>query len=215
MELRDSGASIYLFNIETGRKEVLGQFKGMVFAPRFSPDGNKVALSVEKNGASNISVMDLRTRQVRQLTFDQAIDTSASFSPDESKIVFNSDRAGGPQLYVMNADGSGQHRISFGDGRYTTPVWSPNSDMIAFTKQTGSTFHIGVMRADGSDEKLLTTSYLDEGPTWAPNGRVIMFSRETPGQGARLWTVDVSGQVSRAAAFPGGASDPAWSPLLP
>jgi TolB protein len=215
MLLRDSGASIYLFNIETGREEVLGQFKGMVFAPRFSADGTKVALSVEKNGASNIDVMDLRTRQVRQVTFDEAIDTSASFSPDGTKIVFNSDRAGGPQLYVMNADGSDQHRISFGDGRYTTPVWSPKGDLVAFTKQTGSTFHIGVMHPDGSDEKLLTTSYLDEGPTWAPNGRVIMFSRETPGQGARLWTVDVTGQVSRAAAFPGGASDPAWSPLLP
>jgi TolB protein len=115
----------------------------------------------------------------------------------------------------MGVDGSGQHRISFGDGRYTTPVWSPHGDLIAFTKQTGSTFHIGVMRADGSDEHILTTSYLDEGPTWAPNGRVIMFSRETPGGGARLWTVDVTGRVSRAAAFPGGASDPAWSPLLP
>ena len=71
----------------------------------------------------------------------------------------------------MGADGSGQHRISFGDGRYTTPVWSPHGDLIAFTKQTGSTFHIGVMRADGSDEHILTTSYLDEGPTWAPNGQ--------------------------------------------
>jgi len=214
MQLRDSGASIYLLNIETGRQELLGEFKGMVFAPRFSPDGTKVALSVEKNGASNIDVMDLRTRQVRQLTADVAIDTSPSFSNDGSKIVFNSDRAGGPQLYVMNADGSDQHRISFGEGRYTTPVWSPKGDLIAFTKQTGSTFHIGVMHTDGSDEKLLTTSYLDEGPTWAPNGRVIMFSRETPGHGARLWTVDVTGQVIREAAFPGDASDPAWSPLL-
>ncbi len=67
----------------------------MVFAPRFSADGTKVALSVEKNGASNIDVMDLRTRQTRQVTFDEAIDTSASFSPDGTKIVFNSDRAGG------------------------------------------------------------------------------------------------------------------------
>ena len=215
MELKDSGASIRLFNIETGRQETLGNFKGMVFAPRFSNDGTKVALSIEKNGASNIYVMDLRSRQVRQLTYDVAIDTSPSFAPDGSKIVFNSDRAGGPQLYVMNADGSNQHRVSFGEGRYTTPVWSPTGDLIAFTKQTGSSFHIGVMHPDGSAERILTSSYLDEGPSWAPNGRVIMFSRETPGAGARLWTVDVTGQVTRAAAFPGGASDPAWSPLLP
>ena len=59
------------------------------------------------------------------------------------------------------------------------------------------------MRADGSDEHILTTSYLDEGPTWAPNGRVIMFSRETAGGGARLWTVDVAGRVSRGRRLPG------------
>jgi TolB protein len=215
MALRDSGASIYLFDLQTGRQETLGHFTGMVFAPRFSPDGTKVALSVEKAGNTDIYVMDLRSREVRRLTTDPAIDTSPSFSPDGSQIVFNSDRGGGPQIYVMGVDGGGQHRISFGDGRYTTPVWSPKGDLIAFTKQTGSTFHIGVMRADGSGEHILTTSYLDEGPTWAPNGQVIMFSRETPGGGARLWTVDVTGRVSRAAAFPGGASDPAWSPLLP
>jgi TolB protein len=128
--------------------------------------------------------------------------------------VFNSDRGGSPQLYLMNADGSDQHRVSFGDGRYTTPVWSPKGDLIAFTKQTGSTFHIGVMRPDGSDERILTTSFLDEGPTWAPNGRVLMFFRETPGSGPHLWTVDVTGRIERAEPYPGPASDPAWSPLL-
>ncbi|HEX4196144.1 MAG TPA: Tol-Pal system beta propeller repeat protein TolB [Caulobacteraceae bacterium] len=215
MALRDSGASIYLFNIQTGRQETLGHFSGMVFAPRFSPDGTKVALSVEKGGNTDVYVMDLRSRETRRLTTDPGIDTSPSFSPDGSRIVFNSDRGGNPQIYVMGADGSGQHRISFGEGRYTSPVWSPRGDLIAFTKQTGQTFHIGVMNADGSNEHILTSSYLDEGPTWAPNGRVIMFSRETPGGGAHLWTVDVTGRVSRAAAFPGGASDPAWSPLLP
>ena len=33
------------------------------------------------------------------------------------------------------------------------------------------------------EERLLTASFLDEGPTWAPNGRVIMFTRETAGRG--------------------------------
>jgi TolB protein len=113
----------------------------------------------------------------------------------------------------MNADGSGVRRISFGSGRYTTPVWSPTGDFIAFTKQTGSTFHIGIMRPDGSDERILTTSYLDEGPTWAPNGRVLMFEREGAG-GSRLWMVDVTGRILRAAPYPNAASDPAWSPLL-
>ncbi|HTK33750.1 MAG TPA: Tol-Pal system beta propeller repeat protein TolB [Caulobacteraceae bacterium] len=214
MALRADSARIYLFNIETARQETLGQFSGIVFAPRFSPDGGKVAFSVERNGNTDIYVMDLKTRASTRITSDPAIDTSPSFSPDGTKLAFNSDRGGGPQLYVMNVDGSGVHRISYAAGRYTTPVWSPKGDFIAFTKQTGGEFHIGVMRPDGSDERILTTSYLDEGPTWAPNGRVLMFSRETRGGGSRLWSVDISGRNLRAAPYAGAASDPAWSPLL-
>ncbi len=37
---------VYVFNIDTGQQEVLGDFPGMTFAPRFSPDGNKVIMSL-------------------------------------------------------------------------------------------------------------------------------------------------------------------------
>ena len=53
---------VYLFDIETGKQEMLGNFPNMTFSPRFSPDGNKVALSLENNGNSDIYVMDLRSR---------------------------------------------------------------------------------------------------------------------------------------------------------
>ncbi len=214
MALRPEGSSIYLFNLETARRESLGQFPGMVFAPRFSSDGGKVAFAVERGGNSDIVLMDLKSRTTQRLTTDPAIDTSPSFSPDGNRIVFNSDRGGSPQIYVMNIDGTGARRISFSPGRYTSPVWSPSGDFIAFTKQTGGSFHIGIMRPDGTDERLLTTSYLDEGPTWAPNGRVLMFSRESPGAEPKLWTVDVTGRILRPAPYPGAASDPAWSPLI-
>ncbi|NEX91646.1 Tol-Pal system beta propeller repeat protein TolB [Caulobacter sp. 17J65-9] len=214
MALGDNFTRIYLFDIETGRQESLGQFEGAVFAPRFSPDGSKVAFSIERAGNSDIWTMDLRTRARSRLTADPAIDTSPSYSPDGRSIVFNSDRGGSPQLYVMGADGSGARRISYGNGRYSTPVWSPKGDWIAFTKQEGGRFHIGVMKPDGSDERILTSSYFEEGPTWAPNGRYIMFHREAPGVPPRLWIVDVTGRIERQAPYSGSASDPAWSPLL-
>ena len=114
--------------------------------------------------------------------------------------MFNSDRGGSPQLYVMSVSGGDPQRISFGSGRYTTPVWSPDGSLIAFTKQEGGTFHIGVMRPDGSGERLLTTSYLDEGPTWAPNSRTLLFSRDER-KGARLWMVDISGRQLQPAPY--------------
>ncbi len=220
LSFRDKVPSVHLRNIETGADRVIGNFQGMSFAPRFSHDGSKVAMSVASNGNTEIYTMDLRSRSQRQLTNNPAIDTSPSFSPDGQRIVFNSDRAGAQQLYTMNADGSNQARISFGEGRYGTPVWSPRGDLIAFTKMLKGQFHIGVMRPDGSGERILTTSYMDEAPTWSPNGRVIMFTRQFQGgrgtQGAyKIFSVDLTGYNEREVVTPLEASDPAWSPLLP
>ncbi len=147
---------VFLYNLETNRREVLGDFPGMTFAPRFTPDGNGVILTLDMNGNSEIFAMDLRSRQRRRLTNHPAIDTSPSYAPDGERIAFNSDRGGSPQIYVMGADGSGPRRISFGQGRYSTPVWSPRGDLIAFTRQSGGRFAIGVMRPDGSGERILT-----------------------------------------------------------
>ncbi len=216
MSYPSSGAqpSVYLLQIETGQREALGGSTGMSFSPRFSPDGQKVVLSLETNGVSNLFTMDLRNRQMTRLTTGTAIDTSPSYAPDGGQIVFTSDRAGSEQLYVMGADGSAPNRISFGGGRYSTPVWSPRGDLIAFTKQTGGEFQIGVMRPDGSGERILSTGNLQEGPTWAPNGRVVMFFRQAAGSGGpKLFSVDLTGRNEQAIPTPNFASDPAWSPL--
>ena len=63
---------VYLFDLESGRQEMLGNFPNMTFSPRFSPDGNKVAMSLESGGNSDIYVMDLRTRAMTRLTDDPA-----------------------------------------------------------------------------------------------------------------------------------------------
>jgi TolB protein len=208
---------VFIMNLETGRRELVGDFPGMTFAPRFSPDGQKVVMSLgTPDGRSSIYEMDLRTRQSRQLTQATGIDTSPSYSPDGSQIVFESDRDGNQAIYVMNADGSAQHRISMGVGSYSTPVWSPRGDYIAFTKQTGGQFLIGVMKPDGSGERILTSGFHNEGPTWAPNGRVLMFFRDSGGAkgGPRIYSVDITGYNERVVPTPSFASDPAWSPLL-
>lgn len=205
---------IYLYNLQTGRRESLGEFDGQVLAPRFSNDGSKLAFSIIRRGNTDVYSMDLRSRQLRRLTSDPGIDTSPSFSPDGSQIAFTSDRSGTPRIYVMNADGSGQRVISRGGGIYTAPAWSPRGDLIAFTKQGGGRFTTGVMRTDGSGERSLSSSYFEEGPSWAPNGRYVMFARQARGGDTRLWTVDLSGRVVAQAGYSGRGSDPAWSPLL-
>jgi len=207
---------IYLLDIDRLRRRALPAQDGtMSFAPRFAPDGKSVVYSLSQGGNTDLYVMNLGAGKSRRLTSAPSIETAPSYSPDGSQIVFESDRSGTQQLYVMSASGGEAKRISFGKGRYGTPVWSPRGDLIAFTKQNKGRFHIGVMRTDGSEERLLTASFLDEGPAWAPNGRVIMFARETQGANGRysLYSVDITGRNLRLVRTPDGASDPYWSPL--
>ncbi|WP_425434560.1 Tol-Pal system beta propeller repeat protein TolB [Litoreibacter janthinus] len=206
---------IYVLDVASvGRRVLQDQPGTMSFAPRFAPNGQDVVFSLTTGSNTDIYKLNLPSGQRTQLTSSPAIETAPSYSPDGTRIVFESDRSGTQQLYVMNASGGEATRISFGQGRYGTPVWSPRGDLIAFTKQNRGRFHIGVMRTDGSGERLLTASFLDEGPTWSPNGRVIMFTRETAGSGgsSTLYSVDISGRNLKA--VQANASDPNWSPLL-
>ncbi len=207
---------IFLIGGADASKRALGGAPGtMTFAPRFSPDGSSVVFSLSQGGNTDIFSMSTETGQTTRLTSNPGIETAPSYSPDGERIVFESDRSRTQQLYVMPAEGGEARRISYGQGRYGTPVWSPRGDLIAFTKEYRGRFHIGVMRIDGSEERLLTASFLDEGPTWSPNGRVIMFTRESRGAtGApALYSVDISGRNLRRVPVSGAASDPSWSPL--
>ncbi|HUC51142.1 MAG TPA: Tol-Pal system beta propeller repeat protein TolB [Xanthobacteraceae bacterium] len=206
---------VYLYNIETGQREVVGNFPGMSFSPRFSPDGQRVIMSLNQGANSNLFVMDLRSKATTRLTDTQAIDTAPCYSPDSNQICFESDRGGKQQIYVMPAAGGPAQRISFGDGSYSTPVWSPTGEWIAFTKQTPDAFAIGVMKPDGSGERILTSGFHNEGPTFSPNGRVIMFFRDPGGtSGPSLFSIDISGRADQRVPTPNYGSDPAWSPLL-
>ena len=218
MSYRNNKPAVYLYDLPTGRISKLGNFKGMSYAPRFSNDGKKAVLSVSNRGVSNIYVMDIASKRTKRITKSNSIDTSPSFSADDSKIVFNSDRSGRQHIYVMDADGDNIHRISNGKGSYATPVWSPRGDLIAFTKMYRGKFYIGVMRPNGKGERLITESYLDEGPTWSPNGRVILFNRQARGTKTasgvkKLYSIDLTGYNEKMVKTPTQAIDPAWSPL--
>ena len=214
MSYKGGKPRVYLYNIDTGRQEVLGDFPGMTFAPRFSPDGGKVVMSMSQSGNTDLYEMDLRSRKSRKLTDAGGIDTAPCYSPDGRQIVFESDRGGTQQLYVMGAGGGEARRISFGDGRYANPVWSPRGDLIAFIKMSKGQFYLGVIRPDGSGERLITQAFHVEGPSWSPNGRVLTYFKESPGGGAtKVYTIDITGYNERVMPTPRDASDPAWSPL--
>ena len=210
---------VYIFDIETGEQTLLGNFPGMSFAPRFSPDDKFVVMSIAQDGNSDIYEMNLQTKALKKLTSHPAIETAPTYSPDGKKIAFVSDRSGKPQIYTMNRDGSNVERISFGGGQYGDVAWSPRGDYLAFVKIKNNKFYIGLMFEDGTGERLIADGYMVESPTWSPNGRRIIFYEQTPTKDGNdkltIQSVDITGHNHEVMKLPTGASDPAWSPVLP
>jgi len=212
---------VYILDPDTNKKELVGHFPGMTFAPRFSADGHNLVMSLAKNGNSHLYTFNNRTHYQRQLTFGNVIDTSPSYSPDGRQIAFNSNRGRNSQIYVIDANGQNMKRISYGEGIYRTPVWSPRGDLIAFIKMWNGSFYLGVMRPDGSGERLITQGYILDDPIWSVNGRMIMYSRQersvVKGKSGKfhLNIIDLTGSNNRQIPTLNAAYSAAWSPLLP
>ncbi len=210
---------VYIFDIETGEQELLGNFPGMSFAPRFSPDDKYVLMSIATDGNSDIYELNLENKKLKRLTDHPAIETAATYSPDGKRIAFISDRSGKPQIYTMDRDGGNVERISFGEGQYGDVNWSPRGDYLAFVNIKNNKFYIGVMFEDGTGERMVASGYMIESPTWSPNGRRIIFYEQTPKKNGEetltIQSVDITGYNHNVLKLPTDASDPAWSPLLP
>jgi len=70
MEYKNNLPRVYIYDLLTGEREIVGDFPGMTFAPRFSPDSKSVVMSFSdpKTANSEIYLMDINTRSLERLT---------------------------------------------------------------------------------------------------------------------------------------------------
>ena len=71
--------------------------------PRFSPDGNALALV----SGGHVFTYDIRRATLTQLSRDSVTNYAPVWTPDGRNIVYTTTRGGRPQLYMRRADGSG------------------------------------------------------------------------------------------------------------
>jgi eukaryotic-like serine/threonine-protein kinase len=74
--------------------------------PRLSPDGRRVAVTIDEQG-SQVWVYDLPRETLTRFTFEGDRNTDPAWTPDGKRIAFESNKEGPQNLFSQLADGSG------------------------------------------------------------------------------------------------------------
>ena len=209
---KNLNAGLYLLNLEAGKVTPVST-RGTNFSPSFSADGKKLAFCSTMDGNTEIYVADSDGKNIRRLTFNDAIDASPSWSPTSRELAFVSDRSGQgqPQVYIMDAEGSNVRRISFGGSYHDAPAWSPTGDRIVYVSRVENIFDLYVLNLRNNQIiKLTESNARNETPSWSPDGRHIVFSSNLSGS-LQLYAIDYDGANLRRLTSQGNNKLPDWS----
>jgi TolB protein len=205
---------IVLSFLYKGVREVPTKGVGSNFHPAFSPDGSQIAFTSNRDGDSEIYVMNRDGGNVRRLTNNNAIDSSPTWSPGGTQIAFVSNRASPltPRLYLMNADGSSQRPVNMPGGHVDKPTWAPAPyNEIAFSARVGGGFDIHVYDIATQAVRSVTSGEgSNESPAYSANGKHIAFSSTRQGR-AQIFTIGRDGKGVRQITREGTNTLPAWS----
>ena len=110
-----------------------------VGSPNISPDGKHILFTrrwVDKmndRSSSNLWIVDVEGKRVRELTHGNWRDSSPVWSPDGEKLAFISDRDGTSQIHVMWLDTREVAQLTHLERSPGSIRWSPDGNSLAFT----------------------------------------------------------------------------------
>jgi len=196
-----------------GRVTPVGIEAEAFMSATLSPDGERVALAVFKNGRTNLHVHNLASGTTTQLTFDD-LNLSPIWSPDGREVVFTTARNGPYDVYRVPVDrSSDQEPVATGPEDHFAQSWSSDGSVILMRVSSADMFSVQAVSPDGRDppfEVHLGRGRIDD-PTFSPDGRWVAFVSGASGR-EQVYIVrypDPSGiaQISTA-----GGRRPLWSP---
>jgi len=128
---------IWIANEDGGGVTRLTDNRARDVFPRFSPDGNWIAFSSNREGNYDVFVIPAAGGKPRQLTFHSADDNVVGWSQDGKKVMFTSSRARGAfpsvaTLFEVPVDGGLEQPVET-DWGYTGS-YSPDGAKLAFMR---------------------------------------------------------------------------------
>lgn len=185
--------------------------------PQVSPDNSSVLFTSTRSGDVDLFLLNVKSRELTQLTQDEGYDGNARFSPDGKHIVFAASRPFGDalkryrrnllegaaslvgtEIYMMNSDGSNIRQITSNGATNTNPTFSPDGSKIVFSSNMHDASRkdfdlFAVEHASGGEPwAVLSSPAIEDQPTFSRDGKKLAFvsTRNAQPGGTNIFVAD-------------------------
>jgi len=180
--------------------------------PRFSPEGQRVAVSIEESG-SDIWVYDLARDTSTRWTFQGSLNLMGAWTPDGKRLAFTSDKEGAPNIFWQFGDGSGGlERLTTSEYIQAPNSWSPDGQLLAYIEINPSTgYDIWVLRlSDRRAQPFLQTQFNEGAPRFSPDGRWLAYVSDESGR-YEVYVQPYPGPGGKWQISTDGGTEPVWN----
>jgi len=164
----------------------------------YKPDAGEGMTRFNDNQRLHIFVVDVSSKQIRQLAQGNTDEHSIDWSPDGKELVFvsnrepNQDEFFNYDIFALRVADNGIRRLTATESNEYDPLWSPDGKRIVYRgtrrgltdrETTMEDTHVWLMNSDGSDRREIGV-VLDGrqgAPQWSPDGSAVYFSVQERG----------------------------------
>jgi hypothetical protein len=178
-------------------------------SPRFSPDGQRIAVVTD----GQIWLYDLSRETLTRFTFDGNTNSRPVWTPDGKRIAFYSTKDGPLNLYWQLADGSGGlEKLATSDFINVPDSFSPDGQLLAFHEANPKSGEdIIVLRlTDRKVQPFLRTPFNEADPRFSPDGRWIAYMSDESGR-SEIYVQPYPGPGGKWQISTDGGTEPVWN----
>ncbi len=196
--------------------------------PRLSPDGLRVAVTIEEE-EDQIWLYEPARETLTRFTFEGSLNNPSVWTPDGKWIAFSSNRQGVQNIFRQPADGSGSaERLTTGDYAQIPMSWSPDGKLLSFFEVNPTTgYDLWVQRMDGpatssgqapstgsgqarNAQLFLRTPFNESVPKFSPDGRWLAYVSDESGR-YEIYVQPYPGPGGKLQISTEGGTEPVWN----
>ncbi|MBN2031327.1 serine/threonine-protein kinase [bacterium] len=183
-------------------------------SPRFSPDGNRVAVDLFENYNYHIWIHDVVRNTQIPLTSGDNRNEEPIWTPDGKRITFQSNRSGVRNIYWKRVDDIGEAEPLCASEKFQDcgTCWSEDGTLFAFIQQdsiTGYDIWVYTTR-DSMAELFLNTPNREYTPAISPNGKWIAYTSNKTGRN-EIYIKAYPGPGGEEPVSTNGGFEPTWA----